>query len=96
MPRISRDGTRDNESPVQKEERDICAENAPRKEGTRTERVGPSLDSRIQEPKDEREALGSDGQGRIIRRRSKNRRRRRSRNDLANAVAPRSWRVSFF
>ena len=88
MPRISREGTRDNESPVQKEERDGRAEKAPRKEGTCTERVGPSSDPRSQEPKDERGALGPDGQGRRTRRRSKNRRRRRLRNDLANAVAP--------
>ena len=88
MPRISREGTRVSESPVQTGERDVRAEKAPRKEGTRTERVGPSLDPRTQEPKDEREALGSDGQGRGPRRGGKTKRRRRSRSDLANAVAP--------
>ena len=88
MPRISHEGTRDSESPMQKEERFVRAEKASRKDGTRTECVGPSLDPKSQEPKDEREALGSDGQGRRKRRRIKTRRRRRPRNDLANAVAP--------
>ena len=52
MPRITREGTRDSESLVQKEERDVRAKKAPRKEGTRTGRVGHSLDPRSQEPKD--------------------------------------------
>ena len=88
MSRISREGTRDSESPVQKEEPDVSAEKALRKERTRSKSVAPSLDPRRQEPKDEREAFGSDGHGRGPRIKGKNRRRCRSQNDLANAVAP--------
>ena len=88
MPRISHEGTRDSESPVQKEKRDVRPEKALRKEGTHIDHVGISVVPRIQEPKDKREALGSDGQRRGTRRRSKTRRRRPSPNDLVNAVVP--------
>ena len=88
MPRIGREGTKDSKILVQEEERDVRVEKTPRKEGTRTKRVGPSLAPTIQRPEDERETPDSDGQGRKTRKRSKTRRRYPKRNDLATKVAP--------
>ena len=61
VPRIIRDGTRDSESTVQREERDVRLENKPRKDGTRTERVGLTSHHRTQEPKEERQFPKSNG-----------------------------------
>ena len=87
MPWISRGGTWDSESPVQEEERDMRVEKTRRKEGTRIERVGPSLARRVKDRKKNAKYRTLTVKG-DEREKGATRRRRPMRNYLARKVAP--------